>query len=114
MIIATASISGSAMTRMPMMVAMNHAQSYSMPQRTNVSVMRAPVPLRRQGSSSRRKESGLLPSQEHSPVSSLRRLLVVQALDQLVGAQPHRRAVAADRVGQEEVLDRVADRALRL
>src|SRR5947208_15155390 len=32
MIIATASISGSAMTRMPMMVAVNHAHSKAMPQ----------------------------------------------------------------------------------
>src|SRR4051812_2757180 len=75
--------------------------------------MRAPVPLRRQGSSPR-KEPWLLPSQEHSPIYSLRRLLELDAADQLFRAAPHRRAGAADRVGQVEVDDRVADRPARL
>src|SRR5438034_9184205 len=129
MIIATASISGKAMTRMPMNIDQNHAHSKLRPQCWKSAVTAAPP---RHGEVAARSADGggLKPCTPPPPpysawspspfrggfwkAPSLRRLLELDALHQLLGAALHRRAVAADGVGEEEVGDRVADRDLGL
>src|SRR6478735_6616936 len=103
MIIATASISGSAMTRIPMNVAVMRVSSSRHPRQSGGPAALQDI-----------RRAGFPRSREWRRKESLRRLLVLDAGHKLLGAAAHRRARAADGVGQEEVGDRIADRSFGL
>src|SRR5687767_14509807 len=123
MIIATASISGRAMRRMPAIVARSQAPSNGRPRVWKKAVMTAP--------SSRHPSEGwglvpqALPSEGGDAslrwhdgyingYSSLRRLRKFFAVEQFRRAALHGGAGAADAVGEIEVLDRIGELAFRL
>src|SRR4051794_4430800 len=110
MIIATASISGSAITRISIRVAINHAQPKGRNPVNQLVIQPHPsaicVPRRKPGSSSARGPGPRLsPGNGWILLRSFRRLREGLAVDDFGRAALHRVARAGDGVGQIEVLD---------